>query len=267
MKRTLPPKAVIGMVHLQALPGTPQSRLAPAEIIRRAAAEAQKLIAGGVDGILLENMHDRPYLKGRAAPETVALMTAAAREVRSLTDRILGIQILAAANREALAVALAADLDFVRVEGFVFGHVADEGYIDGCAGELLRCRREIGAENVRIFADIKKKHSAHAVTADVGLAETARAAEFFLADGVIVTGTRTGVAADLENLRKAKAAVRDIPVLAGSGVTEANIGGHLAVADAVIVGSSLKSGGRWEAEVDAASVERLVAAARNAAAP
>ena len=64
--------------------------------------------------------------------------------------------------------------------------------IESTAGALLRYRRAIGAANVRVFADIKKKHSAHAITADVPLAETAKAAEFFLADGVIVTGTATG---------------------------------------------------------------------------
>lgn len=49
-------------------------------------------------------------------------------------------------------------LDFIRAEGFVFSHVADEGLLNACAGELLRYRRCIGAEHVQIFTDIKKKH-------------------------------------------------------------------------------------------------------------
>ena len=104
----------------------------------------------------------------------------------------LGLQVLAGANREALAVAFAAGAAFVRCEGFVFAHVADEGLMESDAGALLRYRRAIGAEGVRVFADVKKKHSAHAITADVELADTAHAAEFFLADGVIVTGVATG---------------------------------------------------------------------------
>jgi predicted TIM-barrel enzyme len=82
---------------------------------------------------------------------------------------------------------------FVRVEGFVFAHVADEGIIDGCAGEILRYRRQIGADDVLVLTDVKKKHSSHALTADMDIAETARAAEFFLSDGVIVTGLATGI--------------------------------------------------------------------------
>lgn len=49
-------------------------------------------------------------------------------------------------------------LDFIRAEGFVFSHVADEGLLNACAGDLLRYRKQIGAEHVKIFTDIKKKH-------------------------------------------------------------------------------------------------------------
>lgn len=68
------------------------------------------------------------------------------------------MQVLAAGNKEAIAIAYASGFDFIRCEGFVFGHVADEGYIDSCAGELLRFRKMIGAENIQVYCDIKKKH-------------------------------------------------------------------------------------------------------------
>lgn len=67
-------------------------------------------------------------------------------------------QILAGANREALATALASNLQFIRCEGFVFSHIADEGFIDGSAGELLRYRKFIEADHIHVFTDIKKKH-------------------------------------------------------------------------------------------------------------
>ena len=105
-------------------------------------------------------------------------MTAVALAVRSDCRLPLGVQVLAGANKEAVAVAHAAGLEFVRVEGFAFAHVADEGIMEACAGELLRFRKHIGAEKVQIWADIKKKHASHALTADVGVGETAGAAEF-----------------------------------------------------------------------------------------
>ena len=98
------------------------------------------------------------------------------------------------------------------MEGFVFAHVADEGLIESTAGSLLRYRRTIGAENVRVFADIKKKHSAHAITADVDIVETAKAAEFFQADGVIVSGISTGQPADASEVAAVSSAV-SIPTL------------------------------------------------------
>ena len=119
-------------------------------------------------------------------------MAVIGHEVRQATAIPLGIQILAGANTGALAAALACGASFVRVEGFVFAHVADEGLIESSAAAVLRYRRAIGAQHVRVFADVKKKHSAHAITADVDIVETAKAAEFFLVDGVIVSGVSTG---------------------------------------------------------------------------
>src|SRR5437868_7616818 len=101
----------------------------------------------------------------------------------------------------------------------------------------MRYRRAIGADGIRVFADIKKKHSAHAITADVDLAETAKAAEFFQADGVIVSGVATGLPTDPAEVRAVSEAV-GIPTLVGSGVTPENIV-SFAAADALIVGSSV----------------------------
>jgi membrane complex biogenesis BtpA family protein len=171
---------------------------------------------------------------------------------------VTGIQVLAAANREALAVALAAGADFVRVEGFVFAHVADEGVVESCAGELLRYRRTIGADRVLVFADIKKKHSAHAITSDVSLAATAKAAELFLADGVIVTGPASGEEASPDEVRAAVRAV-GLPVLVGSGLSSQNLA-RFAEAHGFLVGSSLKEGGLWSNPLDRSAVKSMAQA-------
>jgi hypothetical protein len=192
--------------------------------------------------------------------EVTAAMAVIAREVkRACPDLPLGIQILAGGNRAALAVALAAGADFIRAEAFVFGHVADEGYMDSCAGDLLRYRKAIGAEQIAIFTDIKKKHSAHAITADVDIVQTAQAAEFFLTDGLILTGATTGAAASVEELR-AVAAVAQTPILIGSGITAENLADYQPHADAVIVGSYVKQGGHWANAPDPARIRALMTA-------
>jgi len=111
---------------------------------------------------------------------------------------------------------------------------------------------------VLVITDIKKKHSSHAITADVDIAEVAHAAEFFLSDGVIVTGAATGMTASLDELARVKKAVQ-IPVLVGSGVTVDNVEEYLALADALIIGSYFKHDGHWTQGVNVERVLKFMA--------
>jgi membrane complex biogenesis BtpA family protein len=273
-------KTIVGMIHVGALPGTPRNRAPLSAIVARACEETRALAQAGVDALMIENMHDVPYLKGNVGTEVVAAMAAvgcAVREAMGATGGSptraasepgtgsklpvapsgvgtlplpLGVQILAAANREALAVALACDADFIRVENFAYAHVADEGLMPTAeAGPLLRYRKEIGAEHVKIIADVKKKHSSHALTADVSLAEAARTTEFFGADAIIVTGTATGQPTLPEDAATVRQAV-SIPVCIGSGLTPANLPDLWPHADVFIVGSYFKVNGLWSNPLD-----------------
>lgn len=266
---TLPSKAVVGMVHVQALPGTPKERLTIDEIVEQAAAEARMLADAGFDAVIVENMHDRPYVHGTHGPETVAVMTRVTLAVREETERDgeplpLGVQILSGGNREALAVALAVGAQFIRCENFVFAHVADEGLLAQAeAGPLLRYRRQIGADHIRVFTDIKKKHAVHAITADLTIGEAAEAAEFFGSDGIIVSGTATGKPTREEDVLAVARATR-LPVFVGSGATAETIGGLLRHADGVIVGSAIKVDGRWDSPPDLERCRALIDAANAA---
>lgn len=252
------PQALIGAIHLGALPGSPASRKSVGEIAEDAVGEARVYQAAGFHGLAIENTHDRPYLKGSVGPEIGAAMAVVGCEVRRAVSLPLGIQVLAGANLWAVAVAHACGASFVRVEGFVFAHVADEGLIESSAGALLRYRRAIGADNVRVFADIKKKHSAHAITADVDIVETAKAAEFFQADGVIVSGISTGEPADAGEVEAVNGAV-SIPTLIGSGITAENIESYSSAAG-FIVGSSVKQDGWWANPLEERRVRAVVRA-------
>ena len=247
------------MIHVGALPGTPASGLELSAIEKQALHEAKLFREAGVHGLMLENMHDTPYLRGRVGPEIVAAMAVIARAVKAASGLPCGIQILAGANREAMAVAHAAGLDFIRAEGFAFAHVADEGIIQSSAAELLRFRRAIGADRAQIWADVKKKHSSHAITADVDIGETAHAVEFMRGDAVIVTGAVTGDAPRRPDLLAVKRKTR-LPVYLGSGVTAKNLKSFFSVADGFIVGSEFKEGGHWACAVDAKRVAQFMAA-------
>jgi membrane complex biogenesis BtpA family protein len=252
-------RPVIAMIHLGALPGTPANGLSLAQIEKQALHEASQLRNSGVHGLMLENMHDTPYLRGRVGPEIIAAMAILARAVKETSKLPCGVQVLAGANLEAMAVAHAAGLDFIRAEGFAFAHVADEGIIQSSAAELLRYRRSIGADSIQVWADVKKKHSSHAITADVDIGETAHAVEFMRGDAVIVTGSVTGAAPQRSDVLAAKKKTR-LPVLLGSGMTAGNLKSFFAVADGFIVGSEFKHGGHWARAVDARRVEQFMTA-------
>lgn len=244
------PCALIGMVHADALPGSPRSRRSVDQIALAAAGEARVLAHAGFDAVLIENMHDRPYVNGPHAPEVVAAMTAVACRVREAVEIPLGVQILSRGEHEALAVALAAGGSFIRCENFVYSHVADEGLMsDAAAGPLLRRRKALGADGIAVFCDVKKKHASHALTTDLSVADAARSAEFFGADAIIITGVFTGSPADPADVKAVREAVT-IPVLIGSGVTPAQIANLASCADALIVGSAIKHGGVWSNPVD-----------------
>ena len=250
-------KAVIGMIHLQALPGTPKFAGNISQIIQKALDEARIYQQAGIDALMIENMHDVPYTKNEVGHEISSLTAIIGYLIKQETGLPLGIQILAGANNAALAAAKSAGADFIRAEGFVFGHLADEGYIDSQAAELLRYRKQIDAENIAVFTDIKKKHSSHALTADLDIAEMAHAAEFFLSDGLIVTGMHTGDTADLNELKKVKTAT-NLPVLVGSGVNFDNVLEYLPVVDALIIGSYFKKDGYWANDIASDKVKALM---------
>jgi len=250
-------KPIIGMIHVKALPGTPDYDYDVKSIIDKAKREAGIYMDAGIDAVIIENMHDVPYLKRNVGPEITSLMSIIGYEIKNSFSIPCGIQILAGANKDAIAAAHSAGLDFIRAEGFVYAHVADEGIMESDAGELLRYRKMIGAEKVLIFTDIKKKHSSHSITSDVDIVETAHTAEFFKSDGVVITGVATGKETDVDDVKNVKQNA-NIPVLIGSGLTVNNIENYFAFADGFIIGSHFKKDGFWKNEIDAKRVQRFM---------
>lgn len=186
-------------------------------------------------------------------------MTRLSMEIKSIIPNRTpcGIQVLACGNQQALAIAKATNLQFIRVEGFVFSHIADEGFTNANAGELLRYRRNIDAEDVLVFTDVKKKHSSHSITEDISLLETVKAAEFFLSDGVILTGSSTGHAANPEDLNAVHGNTK-VPILIGSGVTGDNVEKYFPKANGLIIGSYFKAGGDWMNDLSEERVENFM---------
>ncbi len=254
------PRPLIGMVHLSPLPGSPRWGGSIAEVVERALADARALEAGGLHALLVENHGDAPFTAGRVDAATVAAMTAVIAEIRRSVRLPLGVNVLKNDAQSGLAVAAATGARFIRVNVHVGAVVGDQGIIQSDAYNTMRYRRLLDAD-VKIFADVQAKHGAP--LAPVELEQEARdCVSRGLADALVVSGKATGEATPLEDLKRVRSAVRDVPLLVGSGVTPDTVADLLSVADGAIVGTFLKRDGRLGNPVDADRVKRLVEAAR-----
>ena len=231
--------AVLGMIHLQPLPGSPGWSGDMKPPVEAALGDAQALVKGGVTAVMIENYHDVPFYPGAVPAETVAAMTVIVQAVKTAyPDLLLGVNVLRNDVDSALCIAAATGARFVRVNVHTGAALTDQGTIEGRAWHTLRRRRELGVD-VGILADIRVKHARPLV--ERPLEDEVKDLRLRgLADGVIVTGAATGAGADPDEVAAVRAALPDCPLLVGSGVTSATVGNFLPQADGFIVGSSLQ---------------------------
>ena len=253
-------KPIIGMVHLWPLPGAPgYTGYGVGTILEHAWRDAEALLEGGVDGLIVENMWDLPYYAGSDVPlEAVTAQTVAAQKIIEMADVPVGINVVHNGGLVELAIAMAAGAAFIRVCILTGARLWDTGDLDqGCAADLLRRRKDLQVEQIKLFADVDKKHSLPFPGLD--LETHIEWTEFYRADALIVSGRMTGDAPALEKVRRAKE-LATRPILMGSGTSAENIASFLQYADGAIVGSSLKVDGVGENPVDIQRVRRYVAA-------
>ena len=248
---------LLGVVHLAPLPGSPRYGGTMEVVTERACRDAEALMAGGMDGYVVENFGDAPF-HGEAVPaETIAAM---ARVIAALPGRdsaLIGANVLRNDAKAALALATAFELAFIRVNVHIGAAVTDQGILQGRAAHTLRARQSLRPE-VAILADVAVKH-ASPLGRGRPLDELAReTVGRGLADALIVSGSGTGEPTAPEDLRTVKAACPDTPLLIGSGLDLSNAAACLGIADGAIVGTALKDGGDVSAPVSEERVRALV---------
>jgi uncharacterized protein len=259
-------RPLIAMCHLLGLPSRPRHDVAggTAAIVEALAHDVDVLQDAGVDGLLFCNENDIPY-QLQVGPEVAATMAAAIAQLQARIRIPFGVDLLWD-PKATLAVARATGAAFVR-EVFTGVYESDMGLMAPSFGDLAGYRHAIGADGVAVFTNITPEFSRSVSGRPVG--DRARSAAYLGVDALLVSGQMAGVSAEMDDLRAAKEAAGDLPVLANTGVNRDNVGRILEVADGVIVGTSLKvDGWTWNA-VDpgrARQVVELVAEARERAA-
>src|SRR5574337_1703705 len=214
-------KAVIGMVHLRALPGSPRWAGSIEEVVRAALHDAHALAEGGADALLVENYGDVPFASSRGDAGAVAGMTAVICEIRKALPIPIGVNGLKTDALSALAVAAATGARFIRVNVHVGAVVTDQGLLQSGAHDTLRYHRLLGSD-VKIFADMQAKHGVP--LAPVPIEQEARdCVSRGLADALVVSGAATGEPTPMGDIKRVRGAVPEVPLLVGSGVTAETI--------------------------------------------
>lgn len=251
---------IVGVVHLLPLPTSPRWGGSLEAVVARAEQEATALAAGGVHGIIIENYHDMPFQAGQVDPAVVSAMSLVVQHLKPLVAVPLGLNVLRNDGQSALAIAACTGAQFIRINVLSGVMVTDQGIITGDAYNLMRYRRELGA-NVQIYADVLVKHARPLGAASL-TAVVKDTVGRSLADGIIISGWATGEPPALAELEMARAAAPDVPLWIGSGATTTNVSALLQVADGVIVASSLKRHGKADQLIDPMRVQRFVEAAQ-----
>jgi len=251
-------KLLVGVVHLQPLPGSPRWQGDLAAVLKFAVADARAYVRGGAHALFIENFGDIPFTKGSVEPETLAAMAAAGCAVRAAVKLPIGFNVLRNDARSALALCAACGGAFIRVNVHCGAMLTDQGLVEGSAYQTLRFRQRL-CPAAQIFADVHVKHAVP--LGNWTIEDAARdTVQRGLADALIVSGVGTGLAADIADVERVRRAQPQAKILLGSGVTAANVRHYMRFADGVIVGSSLKRGGKAANPVDPKRVAALARA-------
>lgn len=252
---------LVGMVHLVPLPGSPGWKGSMSRVLERARADAEALLEGGMDALLVENFGDVPYHPRTVPPETVAAMARALEAVGAVAgERPVGVNVLRNDARSGVGLAAACGARFLRVNVHAGTMFTDQGVVEGLAHETLRIRGVL-APDLLILADVLVKHARPPADLDPGSAGR-DLRERALADVLVVSGARTGAPVDPVRLEAVRRGAPDAPVWLGSGLDQKNAEALMDHADGAIVGSTLHRGGRAGAGIDGERVRNLVRAIR-----
>ena len=248
---------IYGVVHLKSLPGSPGNYLHLDEIIELAQEDVNNLIFGGVDGIIIENFGDTPFVKDDISKRTLASFTTVVENIEYDRDIKVGINVLRNDGISALSIAEATKADFVRIN--VLNNVmmyTDQGMIEGQAHEIAQFKNSLNKE-IEIYADVFVKH---AVPPEGSKIEnhTEELIHRAGADVVIVTGDGTGHEINIEDLNKVRYIVPQGKLAIGSGVNEENIEQYVDIADILIIGTNFKVDQDVSKRIDQRSVEKLI---------
>ena len=138
---------ILGVIHLKGLPGSPSNKLNLEEITELAQNDIDNLSKAGVNGIIVENFGDVPFVKNDVSKRTVASLTSVIQNLNIDSKLKLGVNVLRNDGIAALSIAEATNADFVRIN--VLNNVmmfTDQGIIEGEANKIAEFNKSLNKD-------------------------------------------------------------------------------------------------------------------------
>ena len=255
-------KPIIAMLHLDALPGDPRFRRETSiqEIAAHAGADLEALQNGGVDGVLFSNEFSLPYQRtmDMVTPAAMAYVIGA---LRSELRVPFGVDAISDGGA-TLELAAAVGADFVR--GTFSGvYVGDGGLYNNDFAALMRRKAALPLDNLKMLYFINPESDRNL---DLRPLQEIAASTIFKVhpDGLCISANAAGQDVDEDLIAAVKSRNPEVAVLCNTGCRPDTIIRKLCVADAAVVGTYFKQGGKLENErlenvrVDAARVRMFM---------
>ena len=255
-------KPIIAMLHLDALPGDPRFRRGTSiqEIAAHAGADLEALQNGGVDGVLFSNEFSLPYQRtmDMVTPAAMAYVIGA---LRSELRVPFGVDAISDGGA-TLELAAAVGADFVR--GTFSGvYVGDGGLYNNDFAALMRRKAALPLDSLKMLYFINPESDRNL---DLRPLQEIAASTIFKVhpDGLCISANAAGQDVDEELIATVKRRNPEVAVLCNTGCRPDTIIRKLRVADAAVVGTYFKQGGKLENErlenvrVDAARVRMFM---------
>ena len=247
---------IIGVLHLKGLPGSPSNTFSLDDIIKLAQDDVNSLITGGVDGIIIENFGDVPFVKDNVSKRTVASFTTVVNNLSINEDVEVGINVLRNDAIAALSIAESTKSEFIRINILNNMMYTDQGIIEGKAHEVNALKNSLSYK-IKIYADVFVKHAVAPPESNIQN-HTKELLERAGADVVIITGDGTGQQINLDELKKVREIVPQGKLAIGSGVNESNIKKYIGIADILIIGTHFKVDQDVSKPVDVESIKKII---------
>ena len=247
---------IYGVIHLKGLPGSTSNIFSIDKIVKLAQDDIDTLTAGGIDGLIIENFGDAPFVKDNLSKRSLVSFATVVSNLDIDKKLDVGINVLRNDGISALSIAEATDADFVRINVLNNIMYTDQGIIEGKSYDISQFRNTLSKE-IKVFADVFVKHATPPYGAKIEN-HTKELLERAGADVVIVSGDGTGEETNIEDLQR----IRDIVPLGklaiGSGLNEVNIKKYVGISDIGIIGTDFKLDGILNNPVDLNRVKNLI---------